>query len=70
MGVLVSLIDMGDGTCRVILDDVRSDLPQRETSWQFDYFYTHKRLASGSSTTWHFPSASIRDLGKLSWHDF
>lgn len=44
LGVVVSLIDMGDGTCRIILDDVRSDEPKRQTYWQFDGFYTHKRL--------------------------
>ena len=46
LGVVVSLLDLGDGTCRVILDDVRSDQPRREASWQFECFYTHKRLDS------------------------
>jgi len=64
MGVLVSLIDMGDGTCRVILDDVRSDLPQRETSWQFDYFYTHKRLATRQLDDMALPAGEYQGLGE------
>jgi len=55
MGVLVSLIDMGDGTCRVILDGVRSDLPQRETSWRSTTSIRTSDWLRSNSTIWHFP---------------
>jgi hypothetical protein len=63
-GVVVSLLDMGDGTSRVILDDVRSDLPQRKTSWQFDYFYTHKRLDSRELDEMALPQSEYEGLGE------
>jgi hypothetical protein len=45
-GVVVSLLDLGDGTSRIIMDDVSSDAPIRETSWKHEWFYTHKRVDS------------------------
>ena len=62
-GVVVSLLDLGDGTCRVILDDVRSALPKRETSWQFASFYTNKRLDSRQLDAMSLPEAEYQDLG-------
>jgi len=62
-GVVVSLLDLGDGTSRVILDDVRSVQPQRDTSWQFDLFYTHKRLDSGQLNTMSLPDTEYEGLG-------
>jgi hypothetical protein len=62
-GVVVSLLDLGDGTSRVILDDVRSAQPQRETSWQFDLFYTHKRLDSRQLDGMSLPSTEYEGLG-------
>jgi hypothetical protein len=64
LGVVVSLLDLGDGKCRVILDDVRSDRPQRETTWQFDCFYTHKRLDSCQLDAMTLPEAEYRGLGE------
>ena len=63
LGVVVSLLDLGDGTSRVILDDVRSAQPQRETSWQFDLFYTHKRLDSRQLDTMSLPDTDYQGLG-------
>ena len=45
-GVVVTLLDMEDGTSRIILDDVTVDLGSQKTSWKHDIFYTHKRLSS------------------------
>jgi hypothetical protein len=39
-------LDMGDGTSRVIMDDVGSDVQTRDASWKHECFYTHKRLPS------------------------
>jgi hypothetical protein len=64
VGVVVSLLDLGDGTCRVIIDDVRSDLPQRKTSWQFDLLYTHKRLDSRLLDEMALPDGEYRGLGE------
>ena len=41
LGVVASLLDIGNGQSRLIMDDVRSQQPVRETSWNFDLFYTH-----------------------------
>jgi len=63
-GVVISLLDLGDGTCRVVLDDVRSDSLQRETSWQFDLFYTHKRLDSQQLDAMSLPASEYQGLGE------
>ena len=63
LGVVVSLLDLGDGTSRVILDDVRSAQPQRETAWQFDLFYTHKRLDSHQLDTMSLSVTEYEGLG-------
>ena len=62
-GVIVSLLDLGDGTCSVILDDVRSGQPQRETAWQVASFYTNKRFDSRQLDAMSLPEAEYQDLG-------
>jgi hypothetical protein len=52
-----------DGTVRIILDDVRSAEPRRETSWQFDCFYTHKRVDSEKATAMALPDSEYEGLG-------
>jgi hypothetical protein len=42
VGLVVSLLNLGDGQSRLIMDDVRSQRPVRATAWDFDAFYTHK----------------------------
>ena len=64
LGVVVSLLDLGDGTSRVILDDVRSVQPRRETSWQFDLFYTHKRLDSHQLDAMSLSATEYQGLGE------
>jgi hypothetical protein len=46
--VVVGLIDDGEGSSRLVMDDVSSANPVRETSWVFDMFYTHKRFPSSA----------------------
>ena len=46
MGIVVTLLDLGDGTSRLIMDDVSSDDMRRDTSWKHEWFFTHKRLGS------------------------
>ena len=62
-GVLVSLLDVGGGRSRVILDDVRSAAPQRETTWRFDAFYTHKHLDKAQADRMQLSDAEYRDFG-------
>ena len=40
-GVVVTLLDMEDGTSRIILDDVTADPGSQKTSWKQETFYTH-----------------------------
>ena len=60
----MSLLDLGDGTSRVILDDVASAEPQRSTTWMFDRFYTHKRLDSKAIDGIELPQANTKDSAK------
>ena len=62
-GVVVSLLQLDDGTTRIILDDVRSAEPRRKTSWQFEYFFTHKRLDSKNLTEMTLPDDEYQGLG-------
>jgi hypothetical protein len=62
-GVVVTLLDMGDGTSRVIMDDVTSKSPSRETSWEFDLFYTHKRLDSKTIDDMALPDSEYEGIG-------
>jgi hypothetical protein len=64
-GVVVSLLDLGDGTCRLILDDARSAEPRRETSWQFSSFCTNKRVDSRQLDAMSLPEAEYQDLGAV-----
>jgi hypothetical protein len=63
LGVVVSLLDTGGGKCRVILDDVRSAAPQRDTSWSFDLFYTHKILDVDAVRKMELSDDEYRGLG-------
>jgi len=40
-GLAVCLRDMGDGTSRIFMDDVRSDQQELPINWKHDYFYTY-----------------------------
>jgi len=62
-GVVVSLQKCDDGTVRIILDDVRSAEPRRATNWQFDCFYTHKRVDSEQATAMTLPDSEYEGLG-------
>jgi hypothetical protein len=64
VGLVVSLLELDDGTTRIILDDVRSANPQRDTSWQFDCFYTHKRLDSKRLEEMALPGGEYQGLGE------
>jgi hypothetical protein len=63
VGVVVTLRDMGGGKTRVILDDVKSDSPCRETQWSFDVFYTHKDLETAAVDSMQLPNDEYEGLG-------
>lgn len=62
-GVVVTLVQLDDGTTRVVLDDVKSATPLRETSWEFDCFYTHKKLDSKALQAMELPDSEYQGLG-------
>lgn len=41
-GVVISLRKMGDGTSRLIFDDVTGHFETNSISWSFDCFYTSR----------------------------
>jgi hypothetical protein len=63
-GVVVSLVELDDGTTRVVLDDVKSAAPMRETAWTFDCFYTHKNLDSKALQAMGLPDSEYQGLGE------
>ena len=40
IGLAVCLRDMGNGTSRIFIDDVKSDKLENPITWKHDYFYT------------------------------
>jgi hypothetical protein len=63
-GVVVTLLDMKDGTSRIIMDDVTTESPSRDTSWQYDCFYTHKRLSSTEIDEMALAPAEYQQIGE------
>jgi hypothetical protein len=63
LGVVVSLLDRGDGQSRLIMDDVRSQSPMRETAWDFDAFYTQKSHDNASLDDMALTDDDYRDIG-------
>jgi hypothetical protein len=63
LGVVVSLLDLGDGQSRLIMDDVRSQRPVRETTWNFDVFYTHQLHGNPALDEMALSDDTYRDIG-------
>jgi hypothetical protein len=63
LGVVVSLLDVGNGQSRLIMDDVRSHHTQRETSWNFELFYTHQSHANSTPDEMALSDDTYRDIG-------
>ena len=61
IGVLVMLEDLGDGTSRIIMDDMSSD--SSGTKWQRDCFYTHKKLNSEQTDKMELPDEEYQGMG-------
>lgn len=40
VGLAVCLRDMGDGTSRIFIDDIKADKEENPINWKFDCFYT------------------------------
>jgi hypothetical protein len=64
VAVVVTLVDLGNGTSRVVIDDVRSDKPTRDTSWQYDCFVTHKVLKSSELEAMSLPDSEFMGVGE------
>ena len=41
LGLAICLRDIGNGTSRIFMDDVKSASSQNPASWQYDCFYTY-----------------------------
>jgi hypothetical protein len=63
MGVVVTLLEVGDGTSRLIMDDVHSDEPKKDTSWKHDCFFTHKVLNSKAVDEMALPDEEFALIG-------
>jgi hypothetical protein len=63
LGVVVSLLDRGDGQSRIIMDDVRSQSLVRATAWVFDAFHTHKSHDNAALDNMSLSDDEYRDIG-------
>jgi hypothetical protein len=63
LGVVVSLLDRGDGQSRLIMDDVRSQSPIRATVWEFEAFYSHKTHDNARLDEMTLSDDEYRDIG-------
>jgi hypothetical protein len=62
-GVVVSLLDEGNGRSRLIMDDVRSQAPANPTTWMFDAFFTQKTFDNGALDSMTLTDDVYRDIG-------
>jgi hypothetical protein len=62
-GVVVGLVELDDGTTRIVIDDVRSEFQCRDTKWTFDCFYTHKQLDTKALSDMSLPDSEYEGLG-------
>jgi hypothetical protein len=64
LGVIASLLDIGNGQSRLIMDGVRSQQPVRETSWNFDLFYTHQTHDNATLDQMALSDDTYRKIGE------
>ena len=64
-GVVVTLQDDGDGTFRLIMDDVSSSEGRRETSWRFESFYTQGRLDAAEVRSMQVEEDQLMGIGVM-----
>jgi hypothetical protein len=59
-GIVVSLLDQGDGRSRLVMDDVRS---KGASTWMFDAFFTQKTLDNVCLDSMALTDDDYRDIG-------
>ena len=64
-GVVVTLLDDGEGTFRLIMDDVSSSGGRRETSWRFESFYTQGRLDAAEVRSMQVQEDELMGIGVM-----
>ena len=64
LGVVVTLLDLGDGTSRLIMDDVSSDYLRRETSWKHEWFFTRMKFSSKDMDEMSLSAEDYRAIGE------
>jgi hypothetical protein len=62
-GVVVTLLDLGNGKFRLIMDDVTSQEGPREKAWHFDLFYTHAQLDAREVEAMALPDSDYEGIG-------
>jgi len=65
MGVVVTLLDLGNGSSRIIMDDVSSDDMHRDTSWKYECFFTHKQLNSKDTDDMALSAQEYQGIGEF-----
>ena len=62
-GVVVSLMDRGDGRSLLILDDVRSRSTERTTAWECNALYAQKLYKNAELDAMALTDEQYRDIG-------
>ena len=62
-GVVIRLVDLGNGQSRLVLDDVLADAVEKPKSWKFDCFYTSHELNSKLIDEMALPDSDYQKLG-------
>ena len=62
-GVVACLRDLGDGTSRIILDDVKTKKATNPTSWDYQSFYTWNRYKNESVESMSMSDVDFKNIG-------
>jgi len=63
-GVIVCLRDIGDGTSRIIFDDVIGDAEINPINWQFKNFYTWNRYNNETLNSMGLTERDYQHIGE------
>jgi hypothetical protein len=62
-GVVVTLLDVGDGEYRLVMDDVASHAGPRDKAWHYDLFYTHAKIDARKAEAMELPASEYEGIG-------
>jgi hypothetical protein len=64
VGVVASLRDLGNGTSKLIFDDVSGDLTINPVAWTFDHFFTSRDFANDALDQMNLTALEYQMIGQ------